>query len=126
MNPHRNAPPRQNPLNPTGADETAPNAEAIRIANDTLSWLEPLCDNPHFRRFMEGVFHPAVLENARLALDVSKPARSRDKFAQRHHALAAIFNWPQQQRDAHLKTLETEHRRRDERKKTKEQAKPAL
>lgn len=98
-----------NPLNPTGnSNENAPSVDALRAARETLSWLEPLVANPEFKRFMEDHFGPVMIEHGKKAMDVSKSKDERDIHAQRHHALAEVFYWPQQQITRAMAVLDAE------------------
>lgn len=87
------------PLNPTGAPDTNPKAQAQYRAQliDDRQWLERLIANEDFRRF-RAFYRQGQKSTQRQAEDIdSNDAEKRDAYAQRYFGICGLLDWPEEQ-----------------------------
>lgn len=117
---------QKSPLNPLGIDETADDPKRLETAIRTLEWLNPLCENDHFRIFMERVVGPKMGTAREAALDVTLPKEARDEAAQRHFAFKQVFDAAGELRRAMLDVVQQDKLRREKAAAAEQKQAPPL
>lgn len=95
----------KNPPNQGQPKNEAAILEQQHFHQERLAWLNPLCEDKGFQRFLGEIVAETVKVNEKRALDTKVPLAERDIAAHQRETAEAVLRWPNEQRDASIRAL---------------------